>query len=237
MKICYSDMLDSVKRHLLCLLALLALLPALAGAQDRSVAPGVNRAYEHPDYAQWQNAFEREGREVYEQRHAIVAALGIRPGMIVADVGAGTGVMSFLFAARVGADGTVIAQDIVPEFLRGIEDRARKAGIKQIRTLLGGEKDAHLPANGIDLVFTSDTYHHFEYPQAMLASIRAALKSGGRLIVIDFEKVPGRSSAWVLGHVRANREQVIAEITGAGFVLDRTHGFLRENYFLEFRKP
>jgi predicted methyltransferase len=93
-----------------------------------------------------------------------------------------------------------------------------------------------LLANSVDLVFTSDTYHHFEYPQAMLASLHTALKPGGRLIIIDYEKIPGRSSPWVISHVRANRETVIAEVTAAGFVLERSHNFLRENYFLEFRR-
>lgn len=219
------------------LFALLTWLHDLAGAHERSLSPGINRYYQNPDYSQWRTTFESEGREIFEQRHAIVDALNINLGMVIADVGAGTGVLSLLFAEKIGAGGTVIAQDIAPEFLRGIEGRAKKAGLTQLRTILGGEKDARLPANSVDLVFTSDTYHHFEYPQAMLASIHAALKSGGRLIIIDYERIPGRSSLWVLGHVRANRETVIAELTAACFVLDRTHDFLRENYFLEFRKP
>jgi ubiquinone/menaquinone biosynthesis C-methylase UbiE len=215
---------------------LLALLPGLADAEERSVAPGINRYYQNPDYSRWRATFENEGREIFEQRHAIVDALQLKPGMVVADVGAGTGALSLLFAQKVGASGSVIAQDIAPEFLHGIEERARDAGLAQLRTVLGGEKDARLPTNRVDLVFTSDTYHHFEYPLAMLDSIHTALKSGGRLTIIDYEKIPGQSSSWVLGHVRANRETVIAEITAAGFVLDRTHDFLRENYFLEFRK-
>jgi len=219
------------------LFALLAWLPFDVTAQERSLSPGVNRYFQNPDYLQWQATFESEGREIFEQSHAIVDALTLKPGMVVADVGAGSGVMTLLLAEKVGAGGTAIAQDIAPAFLRGIEERARKARLTQVRTVLGGDKDARLPANSVDLVFTADTYHHFEYPQAMLASLHAALKSGGRLIIIDYEKIPGRSSSWVMGHVRADRETVIGEITAAGFVLERTHHFLRENYFLEFRKP
>jgi predicted methyltransferase len=109
-------------------------------------------------------------------------------------------------------------------------------GLAQLRTVLGGERDARLPAGGVDLVFTSDTYHHFEYPQAMLASLHAALKPGGRLVVIDYERIPGDPTPWILGHVRAGRETVMAEIEAAGFGLLRSHDFLRENYFLEFRR-
>ncbi len=256
-------------------------------AQEKSLSPGVNRAYESADYARWQAMFETEGREVFDRRRDIVAALDIRPGMTVADVGAGTGAFTALFAQKVGdagarsrgpacgdataeADaatapsksgvahparerfapaargplhcerspgGTVIAQDISPDFVRGIEARARRENLANVRVVQGGAKDAHLPPASIDLVFVCDTYHHFEYPQAMLASLHAALKPGGRLAVIDYEKIPGRSSAWVMGHVRAGRETVIAEIEAAGFKLIRSHGLLRENFFVEFQKP
>ena len=178
--------------------------------------------------------FETEGREVFDKRREIVAALDIRPGMTVADVGAGTGAFTVLFSEKVGAGGTAIAQDISPEFLRGIEARARREKLGNVRTVQGGEKDANLPPASVDLVFVCDTYHHFEYPQAMLASLQAALKPGGRLAVIDYEKIPGRSSAWVMGHVRAGREAVIAEIEAAGFRLLKSHALLRENFFFEF---
>ncbi len=93
-----------------------------------------------------------------------------------------------------------------------------------------------LPAQSIDLAFTVDTYHHFEYPQEMLESIHEALRPGGRLIVIDFRKDPGFSSGWVMGHVRANKNRVIAEITANGFEQINDKPFLGTNYFLEFRK-
>lgn len=209
----------------------------VAGAQQRSVSPGINRAYQAADYARWLGVFETEGREVFEQRQRIVDALDLQPGMAVADVGAGTGVFSVLLAAKVGRSGRVVAQDISPEFIAGIARRAQQEDLPQLSTQLGGERDARLPAAAFDLIFTSDTYHHFEYPQAMLASLWAALKPGGRLIIIDYERIPGRSSPWVLGHVRAGREVVVAEVIAAGFQPLRTHDFLRENYFIEFLRP
>lgn len=220
-------------------LACLLLLGALsAPAQEHSVRPGVNRAYDNPDYARWQSAFETEGREVFEQRDAIIERLGIAPGMAVADVGAGTGAFALPLARKVDAHGTLVAQDISAEFLRGIAARAHGAGLAQLRTQLGEARDARLPANAFDLVFTCDTYHHFEYPQDMLASLFTALRPGGRLVVIDYERIPGRSSPWVLGHVRAGRDTVVAEIEAAGFRLLRRHDdLLRENYFLEFVRP
>jgi predicted methyltransferase len=210
---------------------------AAAQAQDRSLSPGINRYSQSPDFERWQAMFETGGREVYDKRQQIAAALEIRPGMTVADVGAGTGAFTAVFSVNVGAGGAVIAQDVSAEFVRGIEARARRENLANVRTVLGGEKDARLPPASVDLVFVCDTYHHFEYPQAMLASLHAALKPGGRLAVIDYEKIPGRSSAWVMGHVRAGREKVIAEIEAAGFRLHKSHALLRENFFVEFVRP
>lgn len=215
---------------------LLAIASGPAFSQEASVRPGINRAYEGADYRRWQGMFETEGREVFERRDAIIAVLDIRPGMTVADVGAGTGAFTFPLARKVGPTGKVIAQDISPEFLRGIEARARKEALHQVLTMLGADKDARLAPASVDLVFTCDTYHHFEYPQAMLASLHKALRPGGRLVVIDYERIPGQSSAWVLGHVRAGREAVVTEIEAAGFRQIRSHALLRENFFVEFQR-
>ncbi len=221
--------------RVLLLLAALTCLQALA--QETSVRPGINRAYTDADYARWQTVFETEGREVFAHRDAIVDALDIRPGMVIADVGAGTGAFSLALAARTGSRGRVIAQDISPEFLRGIAVRASRENLPQLQTLLGSDKASGLAPGSVDLIFTCDTYHHFEYPQAMLASLFAALRPGGRLVVIDYERIPGRSSLWVLGHVRAGRETVTGEIAAAGFRPLRSHSLLQENYFLEFLRP
>ncbi len=221
----------------LMLLTMSWVLLGLPAQAEQSVRPGINRSYMETDYGLWQGIFETEGREVYAHRQRIVDALALAPGMAVADVGAGTGVFSVLMAKRVGPGGRVIAQDIAPDFVAGIARRAQAEGLSQLTPLQGTERDARLPANTFDLIFTSDTYHHFEYPQSMLASLWTALKPGGRLIVIDYERIPGRSSPWVLGHVRAGKETVVREIVAAGFRPLRSHDFMVENYFLEFVRP
>jgi ubiquinone/menaquinone biosynthesis C-methylase UbiE len=168
---------------------------------------------------------------------AIVAACNIKPGTSVADVGAGTGLFTRLFAHEVGKSGTVYAVDISPKFLAYIADSAKKHGVANVKTVRGTDTSAELPAKSVDLVFVCDTYHHFEYPQRMLASIRKALKPGGRLVVIDFIRVPGKSSDWTLKHVRAGQEQVEKEITGAGFKkVGEAKKLLNENYFVVFEK-
>lgn len=214
----------------------LALGAASLPAQERSVAPGINRHYENADFSRWQRSFESPGREVYDRRLDILAATGVRPGMTVADIGAGTGLFTWLFAGEVGPSGKVYAEDISREFADVIRELAREKRLGNLEVILGTERDAGLPEGSVDLAFLSDTYHHFEYPEAMLASIRGALKPGGKLVVIDFEKIPGESSAWVLGHVRAPKEVVVSEIEAAGFSLLEDRKFLRENYFLKFRR-
>jgi len=217
------------------LLALLLMI-GTATAQEQSVRPGINSSYEQPNWQQWVNAFERRGREVYEQRHAIVAASDVRPGMSVADIGAGTGLFTRLFARAAAPTGTVYAVDISETFVENILRTCREQGLANVTGIVNSPRDAGLPDASIDLAFITDTYHHFEYPESMLASIHRALRQGGRLIIIDFRRDPRISSRWVMGHVRADRTQVIHEIQAAGFRLVADRPLLRTNYFLEFRK-
>ncbi len=206
-------------------------------AEEQSVRPGINRYYQDPDWQQWVNTFERQGREVYDKRYAIVEASGVRPGMTVADIGAGTGLFTRLFAERVGPQGRVYAVDISRPFIENILRTARDQGLTNVEGIVNSDRDVSLPPASIDLAFVVDTYHHFEYPATMLASIRESLRPGGRLIVIDFRRHPSFSSRWVMGHVRAGRETVVDEITRAGFRLLDDKPLLRTNYYLVFSKP
>ncbi len=205
-------------------------------AEEQSVRPGINRYYENPDWQQWVNTFERPGREVYDKRHAIVDATGIRQGMVVADIGAGTGLFTRLFAERVGPQGRVYAVDISQPFIENIVRSCRDQGFNNVEGVVNGHKDVSLPSASIDLAFLVDTYHHFEYPASMLSSIHSSLRSDARLIVIDFRRDPRHSSSWVLGHVRADKDAVIDEITKAGFSLIDDKVLLRTNYYLVFSR-
>lgn len=228
-----GNRLSHLAIHLLVLLLLGSTLPV---AGEQSVRPGINRHYANPNWPVWVARFERPDREVYAQRHAIVTAAGLRPGMVVADIGAGTGLFTRLFAPRVNPGGTVYAVDISPTFVDNILRTCREQGLANVEGIVNTGRDVSLPAASIDLAFLSNTYHHFEYPQTMLASIRRALRSDGRLIVIDFRKQPGISSGWVMGHVRTNRDTVIREIRSAGFRLVDDKPLLQTNYYLEFVK-
>lgn len=207
-----------------------------AHAEEQSIRPGINDYYMDPDWQQWKYTFESPGREVYDRRFDIVKASSATPGMVVADIGAGTGLFTRLFSKEVGEKGKVYAVDISRPFVENILRESKEQDLLNVVGVVNAADDAMLDANSIDLAFTVDTYHHFEFPQSMLASIHKALRDDGRLIVIDFVKQPGKSSGWVMGHVRANKDNVIQEITSAGFELIDDKPLLSVNYFLEFRK-
>ncbi|WP_232056239.1 methyltransferase domain-containing protein [Tuwongella immobilis] len=220
------------------MLAAMILLTSPSLGQDKSVKPGINDSFRNPNIQEWVTKFEGESREVFAQRLKVVSACEIPSGSIIADVGAGTGLYTRLFAEAVGAKGTVFAVDIAPKFLEQIATSAKTLKLDHIRTVLGTDTTTQLAANSVDTVFVCDTYHHFEFPQRMLASIHAALKPGGRLIVIDFKRIPGTSADWVLGHVRAGQDVVEREITDAGFrKVNDIKELLKENYFVIFQKP
>lgn len=211
-------------------------LPVMPLFAEQNVNPGINRNYQNPNVTQWRGVFERDGREVWDRRIDIIRVLRLRPGQMVADIGAGTGFFAQLMAQEVGPTGRVYAVDIAPNFVAASVQRAKDHGLANVVGIVNDPYSVRLPANSVDLLFTSDTYHHFEYPASTLRSMHAALRPGGELVVIDFKRIPGVSNPWVLGHVRAGEAQVTAEIEAAGFVLSERLDFMQTQYFLRFRK-
>jgi SAM-dependent methyltransferase len=229
---------------LLCLLALaasMALAEPSEPSPEQSVRAGVNDKYLAPDLDvdEWTKRFEGEAREIFVRRREIVEQLGLIPEMAVADVGAGTGLFVGPLAAAVGPGGKVYAVDISPRFVAHLRQRISDEGLTPVEVVLGKERSMELPDDSIDLAFVCDVYHHFEYPSSMLESLRRVLRPGGALVVIDFERIPGRTREWVLDHVRAGKQVFTDEIEDAGFVLEKELQVdgLVENYMLRFRNP
>jgi ubiquinone/menaquinone biosynthesis C-methylase UbiE len=214
----------------------LSLAQSAGLAQEKSVNPGINKSFENPNVDEFVKKFETESREIYSLRNQIVEACRLKPGAVVADVGAGTGLFTRLFAKEVAPKGKVYAVDIADEFIKHIERTCQEQKISNVQGVVCTDRSAELPAESIDLAFICDTYHHFEFPQQTLASIHKALKAGGRLVLIDFHRIEGKSSQWVLGHVRAGQEVFTKEIEEAGFKQTREEKFLKENYFLCFER-
>jgi len=218
---------------------LLCLLASLSFAQDPSVKPGINDKFLDPklNVEEWTKKFETESREIFHQREKIVAAAGLKPGMFMADIGAGTGLFTLHFAQAVGENGKVYAVEIAKNFLEHIKARASKASASNVQTILCTEKSVELSESSIDLAFICDVYHHFEFPSASLATLHKALKPGGELVLIDFKRIPGVTSDFIMGHVRAGQEVFEAEVIAAGFEkVDEVKDLLKENYFVKFRR-
>ncbi|HPF15104.1 MAG: methyltransferase domain-containing protein [Planctomycetes bacterium] len=187
----------------------------------------------------WSERWEVESREICACREAVVAALDLTPGQAVVDVGAGTGLFVAPFSAAVGPQGKVYAADISPAFVEHLQQRVEQAGFRNVQPYLSKERSVSLPRASVQTAYVGDTYHHFEYHLDMLASLFEAIAPGGQLVVVDFERIPGTSSEWILGHVRAGKQEVRAEIEGAGFrfVEEVTIPGFQENYLLRFLRP
>jgi ubiquinone/menaquinone biosynthesis C-methylase UbiE len=225
--------------HALIITMVLTLLPSqwLGAEIPRNGAdPRINEPYLDPDFQRWQDIFERPGREIYDRRLDILRALKLKPGMWVADVGAGTGLFSRLFAPLVSDRGRVFAVDISEEFIRNIMNMAKELGLRNIEGVVNSQTNLGLQPNTIDIAFVCDTYHHFEHPKTMLHGFYRSLKPSGKLVIIDYRKRHGFSSPWIMEHVRLDKKGVIEEVKRAGFRLTGEHDFLRANYFLEFAK-
>jgi ubiquinone/menaquinone biosynthesis C-methylase UbiE len=159
----------------------------------------------------------RPEREAEEQPEKALDALNLKPGMVVADIGAGVGYMSLRLARRVGPAGKVYANDLQPAMLDRLRQNAARAGIANIVTVVGDVADPKLPSNTMDLVLLVDVYHEFSQPQQMLRKIRETLKPDGRLVLLEYRaedpKVP------ILEDHKMTVAQVKKELEAEGFVL------------------
>jgi ubiquinone/menaquinone biosynthesis C-methylase UbiE len=137
---------------------------------------------------------DRPERERQEHPKKLMEALQIKPGDVVADIGAGSGYYTFRLADKVGPKGKVLAVDIQPEMLEIIRQRMKTSKITQVEPVQGTESDPKLPAEGVDLILLVDVYHEFSQPYEMTEKMVSALKPGGRLVFVEFRledpKVP-----------------------------------------------
>ncbi len=180
---------------------------------------------------------EGQAREVFARRHAIVAACGLREGMDVADIGAGTGLFTRLFSLRVGSNGTVYAVDIERVMVEHIERTSREQRLRNIVGVVCTATSVELEPNSVDVAFISDTYRYFEEPEKTIASLGQALRSGGRLIIIDLRpQTSGASDDGAETHDRVSEERVRREIESFGFRFVGAETVLDESYFLRFEK-
>lgn len=223
--------------HLFAPMALALLWLPRANAQ---LAQKANEEYRTAE-ARRRAALEMEApvRERVEKTGDLVASFGIRPGDVVADLGTGVGYLVPFLVAAVGARGSVMAQDIYPDFLASVREKIARKGWHNVTAMLGTQKDPRLPPAAFDVVILLDTYHHLDYPEEVLRRVYRALKADGRLIIVDFyrsRKHPGATDADLKSHIRLDRDGVIGEVAAQGFSLERSFDHLHHEYVLTFRR-
>ena len=209
-----------------------------AVAQQATITPTakeLNKQFD-ADAAHWKERFEHEGRAIYDKRFEILDAMGLKPGMDVADIGAGSGLISRLIAHRVAPNGTVYAVDIAKNMVDYINKTAHEQNIANLKAVLGDPRSPKLAPHSVDVVCIIDSYHHFEFPADMLAEIRKALRPDGMLMLIDFKRIDGISKEFILKMVRAGEGTFTDEFLNAGFdLVERRDDMFPENYLLKFK--
>jgi len=178
-------------------------------------------------------AYEGLGRDHWQQPEEVIRALDIRPGEAIADLGAGGGYFTFRLADAAGPSGKVYAVDVDTDMTRYLAERAKTQDYQNIDIIVGDYHDPRLPENGVDLIFTSNTYHHIQEREAYFKNVKHYLRSNGRVAVIDFS-----NKSWfakLFGH-HTSAEEIRSEMEAAGFVLQRDYDFLSRQHFLIFSK-
>ena len=215
--------------------ALIVILTTAILAQSPGVHPISGRRYAGVMSYEGARWLDREERDVEEEPDRALNAISIAKGATVADVGAGSGYMTVRMAERVGPAGRVYATDIQPQMLAMLRERLDKERIGNVTLVQGAVDDPRLPPASIDLILMVDVYHEFSQPQQMLRGMLAALKPGGRMVLLEYKKedpsIPIR-----LDHKMTVAEAKL-EVEAEGFRLARVGTELPRQHILVFEKP
>ncbi|MDT7044102.1 class I SAM-dependent methyltransferase [Candidatus Nitronereus thalassa] len=176
-------------------------------------------------------AYEGFDRDEWQQPEQVIKALKIEPGDQVADLGSGSGYFTFRLADAVGPNGKVYAVDIDAEMNAALAEQVQEKGYQNIEVVLAQPHDPGLPDNSIDLIFSTNTYHHLEQRVAYLANLKQDLQPNGRIAIIDFN-----GEGWfqhLFGHYTSS-ESIQRELQETGYTLETKLDFLPKQVFLIF---
>jgi ubiquinone/menaquinone biosynthesis C-methylase UbiE len=178
-------------------------------------------------------AYEGDDRESWQQTERVVETLGLRPGQRVADLGSGSGYFTAPLARAVSPGGIVLAVDVDADMNAYLEERMAEEGIDNVTTVLATPDDPGLPEGGIDLLFTSNTFHHLPDQSSYFASVRGSLAPDGRVAIIEYEPSKAGWFARTFGHATPE-EEIAAALEAAGYRRIADHDFLERQNFQIF---
>jgi ubiquinone/menaquinone biosynthesis C-methylase UbiE len=179
------------------------------------------------DAERYAKAFDDPARDAWQMPDRVIAALGLKAGQSVADIGAGTGYFTVRLA-RLPAAPRVFAVDVEKSMLEHTQHRAMKDGLKNVTTVLAAPDRTNLP-EAVDVALIVDTYHHIPNRVAYFTALKKLLKPGARLAIVDFKKGAPDGPP---DHFRFTPDQISAELGKAGFTLQANHDFLPRQMFL-----
>jgi ubiquinone/menaquinone biosynthesis C-methylase UbiE len=207
-------------------------LPSAVQAQDAVKRDDHQMLRLHNDPKAYIGALEDPQRDAYQKPHEVVHALGLKPGDIIADIGAGSGYFTFHLARHVGEKGKVYAVDVSPEMILRVNRRSREFKMNNVVSVLADSDDPLLPDQSVNRFFICDVWHHIENQTKYLSLMKKMLKPGGEIVMIDFHKKELPVGPPM--QMKIAREDLIKQLDGNGYRLTKEHSFLPYQYFLEF---
>lgn len=214
------------------IVAVLAFLAAPVSAQDAVHRDSQQMHRLHDDPKAYIGALEDPKRDAYQKPHEVVHALGLKPGEVIADIGAGSGYFTFHLARHVGEKGKVYAVDVSPDMIRHINRRKREIKSNNVVSILADPDDPLLAEGSINRFFICDVWHHVDNPVKYLSLMKKMLKPGGEIVMIDFHKKELPFGPPL--QMKIAREDLIKQMEANGFRLAKEHSFLPYQYFLVF---
>jgi len=206
----------------------------LAACLHAQVAGEANSGYKTPEGRQAvAKGLADPARDQSMRPGQLTAEMGLKPGMTVADVGTGVGFMLPYLSKRVGPTGHVVAEDITDDFLNMARQAAERQNLTNVSFVKGTETDPKLPEGQMDEVLVLDAYHHFDYPEKMLAALHKSLKPDGKLVIVEYYKRPtAMPNGRAMTHIRLDMPDVIKEIEANHFHLIEERERIRDVQYM-----